>query len=151
MPSGFWTEEKTAELQELASDPKLTATDISRRLGASGRGSVLGKLHRMGLNLTDHRPPAKQADTVVRPEPLAISTKKSKGACLWPMWPFEGPISHEYCGKPRCDSTSDLPDPSYCPDHYNLSIRKPNEEVVSLKPDSRYKSFNYVEPQPPKK
>ena len=63
----FWTEERTAALIRLW-NKGVSATEISREIGAPSRSSVLGKVHRLNLEPRD----------VVRRAPRCASSRRGR-------------------------------------------------------------------------
>ncbi len=48
------------------------------------------------------------------------------GGCQWPMWPHDAAPNHQYCGRRRKENSS------YCPEHYQLSIRSGEDEDTAV-------------------
>ena len=123
-----WTdEEENARLIKLWGSG-MSTKDIGKLLGRSSN-SVLKRAHRMKLPLRQ-KPGATRGHTsrVGKPKPAnhhkadprrlkpiarVIDSEKINlpRGCLWPMWEFNDPVNHQYCGQRR------VPKRPYCPEH----------------------------------
>lgn len=67
-PSAGWDDERVEKLKALWLDG-LSASQIAKRLGGVTRNAVIGKVHRVGLTVTDgaHRQPASAPSKLAKP------------------------------------------------------------------------------------
>jgi hypothetical protein len=57
-----------------------------------------------------------------------MSDNLFSSGCLWPMWDHSDTPNHEYCGHKR------LAGQSYCPKHYEQSVRHSEERADRFVP-----------------
>ncbi len=110
--STFWNPVREAELRRLA--PDYTASQIMQLMGASSRNVIIGKIHRMKLNLNPDKPRGQARPRIERAKP-AVRWKPNAGAA------FEGQLIRSGEG-----------DPSAMPDY-----GRPGAPTEPLQPCSR--------------
>lgn len=128
-----WTEDRLAQLRQLWVEEALSSGEIARRMGLS-RGTVMGKINRLGLLRHSSEPPPpvlssgaeeipEQAQSDTAPEAAAFEVVAEDGSgssgahptifalrarhCRFPLGDFREPAVF-FCGKP-----AELPKP-YC-------------------------------------
>ena len=77
--STFWNPAREAELRRLA--PDYTASQIMRIMGASSRNVIIGKIHRLKLNLNPDKPRGQARPRIERAKPAAFA--RAKPAVRW--------------------------------------------------------------------
>jgi GcrA cell cycle regulator len=135
-----WTQEETAIVIQLAGDGH-SAGQIAAAMITKSRNAVIGKLHRMGVELSSrlHNGPKKEGFTIKREKkqynPILGKRFESvrnnndndiipeDGKLLFDLeqhecrWPFGETNNFKFCGHLK------TPGSSYCFDHYWLSRR----------------------------
>lgn len=77
-----WTDERVEQLKELWMDG-YTCSSIAMRLGACSRSAVIGKVHRLGLNMTSPR--REKPRKTKRPSPQRGAAARSDGRTTSPQ------------------------------------------------------------------
>ena len=74
MADNFWDESRVERLKELY-HAGFTASTIASRLGAASRNVIIGKIHRLGLNTPENKPPPKPK---AEPKPKAPAKSRQQ-------------------------------------------------------------------------